>query len=116
MNSSSIEEVMVSPLVEASMPEASQKDKPISSPPPSDMPLPDVKAISTAESSPERSAVSAPPQTSTQLFFPLASPLAGKTGITLSKLVADLENASIVTPDIANVEMIVAGENSVFPQ
>lgn len=51
-----------------------------------------------------------PAQPSPQLFFPLPTPLVGKPRITLSELVADLGNATMVTPDIATAEMVVGGE------
>ncbi|KXN85240.1 Guanine nucleotide exchange factor LTE1 [Leucoagaricus sp. SymC.cos] len=114
MTSNSVEDVMDHPLAEASAPEAPQSENtPVSSPTPSNIPLPDTKSISfTAESSPDPSAASSPSQPSARLFFPLASTLAGKTGITLSELVADFGNNLTVAPDIATAEMVVAVDGS----
>ncbi|KAF7759677.1 hypothetical protein Agabi119p4_11372 [Agaricus bisporus var. burnettii] len=53
-----------------------------------------------------------PAQPSPQLFFPLPTPLVGKPRITLSELVADLGNATMVTPDIATAEMVVGADGN----
>lgn len=111
MSSSPTENAIDSPLPEASAPDAPQVEGPASSPTPSDTPLPE-KSISFNETSQDDSAVPTPSQTSPRLFFPLSAPLTGKSGITLSELIAEAGNTSTVTPDIATAEMVVAVDGS----
>lgn len=95
---------------EASTPTAPQEGGAPSSPLSSDIPQPEASnLVSSVEVSPVPSATSPISQPSSQLLFPLPAPLAGKSGISLSELVADLGNATPVTPDIATAEMVVAG-------
>lgn len=113
MTSNLVETTGDLPQVEAPIPAPSQGEGMSSSPPPSDMPPPEAsKTISFVESPPVPPVVPSIPLPAPQLLFPLPAPFAGKSGITLSELVADLGNTSTVTPDIATAAMVVAGESS----
>ncbi|KAJ3574858.1 hypothetical protein NP233_g1486 [Leucocoprinus birnbaumii] len=111
MTSNATEDLIDPSLEEASGPDAPQAEDPVASPTPSDIPLPD-KSISFVDTPQDDSAVPTPSQTSTQSFFPLSAPLAGKTGITLSELIAEAGNTSTVAADIASAEMVVAVDGS----
>jgi GDP/GTP exchange factor required for growth at low temperature len=75
-----------------------------------DAPVPEDPQATSVHTSPALPAPLPISQPSPKLLLPLPTSLTGKPGITLAELVADLENAAMITPDIAAAEMVVGGE------
>ncbi len=115
MTSSSVEDTVDLSQVDASPPAPSQGENTVSpntSPPrlSSTLLSETSGAISFVDTSPGSPASSPSYQSASPLLFPLPASLAGKSGTPLAELVADIGSTSIVTPDTATVEMVVAGE------